>query len=314
MLNARDALLIQVSVLYYEKGLTQSEIAKRIHVSRPTVSNLLAEAREKNIVRISIQHPEMDTVQLQENIKDRYHLETVMIAHSVDNQQSKRLVGQLAAKFIERHIAKIHSLGIGWGTTLYEYVKAANFNYFPHLTIIPLIGGAGVNNIHYHSNHLAFLLYEKYQCHVSYFYAPAFAETIELKRMFERSDLFKQHLEKIKQVDFAICGVGNPAENTPFTYMGYINRQDEQEFKEMGVVGDILATFFDAQGRPIQTHFSDRLLGLSLSELKKIQNVLVLATGKEKTQGVKTLIELGYVNHIIIDNQIAEGLMRMKQN
>ena len=50
-------ILLRVSRMYYEQGLTQSEIAERVGYSRPHVPRLLTHAREWGIVRISISHP-----------------------------------------------------------------------------------------------------------------------------------------------------------------------------------------------------------------------------------------------------------------
>ena len=48
---------VQVSKLYYLDGATQAEIGKKLNLSRPTISRLLQFAREKNIVKISINDP-----------------------------------------------------------------------------------------------------------------------------------------------------------------------------------------------------------------------------------------------------------------
>lgn len=305
----RDDLLFKISQLYYEQSLTQAEIAKRMHISRPSVSNLLSEARDRGIVKISIQHPTSHVIPLESDIAKHYNLDTVIIAPHYISSSPRQTVGELAARFIEKLIPNIYSLGIGWGTTMHEFARASNHHTFKHLEVIPLIGGVGVNDIRYHSNHLAFLLNERYQCKVSYFYAPPFAESLELKTMFEQSEFYTQHLNKIKSVDFAIMGVGNPAKNTPFVDLGYVSPQEIKEYQSLGIVGDILSTFFDADGQTIQTDFSRRLLGISLEDLKAIKNVVILATGSEKIQAVKTLISLGYVNHIIIDEELAEGLI-----
>lgn len=305
----RDDLLFNISQMYYEQNLTQAEIAQRMHISRPSVSNLLAEARQRGIVKISVHHPNSPIMPLASDIKKHYHLKTVLIAPHHLTTSSRQAVGQLAAQFIEGLIPDIHSLGIGWGTTMHEFARATRPHHFSHLEVIPLIGGVGVNDIRYHSNHLAFLLNERYQCKVSYFYAPPFAESLALKAMFEQSDFYQQHLSKIKEVDLAIMGVGNPSQNTPFIDLGYVSPQDIKEYQSLGIVGDILSTFFDAQGQTIHTDFSRRLLGISLEDLKSLKNVVILATGREKTQAVKTLISLGYVHHIIIDEELAEGLL-----
>jgi DNA-binding transcriptional regulator LsrR (DeoR family) len=45
---------ISAAWLYYHHDLTQAEIARQLQVSRPTVANLLARARGRGIVSISL--------------------------------------------------------------------------------------------------------------------------------------------------------------------------------------------------------------------------------------------------------------------
>jgi deoxyribonucleoside regulator len=45
MQNERRRLLVKISRLYYEDGLNQQDIAKRLGISRPHVSRMLAAAR-----------------------------------------------------------------------------------------------------------------------------------------------------------------------------------------------------------------------------------------------------------------------------
>ncbi len=52
--------LVEVSRMYYEKELTQAQIAKQLNISRPAVSKLLSDARNRGIVKIEIRFP-LDT-------------------------------------------------------------------------------------------------------------------------------------------------------------------------------------------------------------------------------------------------------------
>ncbi len=52
-------LMVKAAELYYELGLTQEEVAAHLAVSRPTVSRLLRQAREQDIVRITIVNPKV---------------------------------------------------------------------------------------------------------------------------------------------------------------------------------------------------------------------------------------------------------------
>ena len=47
-------LMVRVCDLYYNQGISQQQIAKDLNLSRPTVSRVLALAREQGIVKISI--------------------------------------------------------------------------------------------------------------------------------------------------------------------------------------------------------------------------------------------------------------------
>ena len=47
-------LLIEVSVRYFLEGMTQSQIAKELFLSRPKVSRLLKKAKETGVVNINI--------------------------------------------------------------------------------------------------------------------------------------------------------------------------------------------------------------------------------------------------------------------
>ena len=63
-------LLIKVARLYYQEDMTQSQIAKRLCLSRQKVQRLLSQARDEGIVRITIK-PIMGTNSDSENRLER---------------------------------------------------------------------------------------------------------------------------------------------------------------------------------------------------------------------------------------------------
>ena len=309
-MGQKENTLVQISLLFYEEGLTQTEIAKKLNISRPTVAARLQEARDKGIVKISIQHEKADIIKQQNKIAKKYNLKTVLITSS-DNQSSEKTksqIGALCSWFMEDHIKNINSLGIGWGTTIYEFVQAVNYQNKSDLSIVPLIGGVGNTDVQYHSNHLAFILAQKYNCKVNYFYAPAIAESIQMKNSFEQSEIVKETINKGKNVDIAILGVGNPIESSTYSQLGYINKDEAQEIMKNKVVGDIAANFFDENGESVNTLVSERMIGLSLDDISKIKELVILASGKEKANSIKALLNKNIIDHLIIDSDIANDL------
>lgn len=306
----RDSLIIHVATLYYEEKLTQAEIAKKLHISRPTVSHMLNEAREKGIVTITIHHPDSNLYSKQHTIAEKYDIQTVHIANNPLSQDSiKTELGQLCAQYIESRINDFSTLGLGWGTTINEYVNQAAYITTNNLEIIPLIGGIGIQDTQYHSNHVAFRLSEKYNCDVSYFYAPAFAESKEVRDLFASTTLYQDIYNKGLAVDIAILGVGNPLESSTYKTLGYFSKNEKEQIIDSGAIGDILGSFFDINGEEIRIPITELMMGIKLEDIRKIPEVLVLASGNEKIQSIRTLLNLNVIDHLVIDSEIADGLL-----
>lgn len=309
LMSNRKQILSEIAYMFYEEGLTQVEISKRMNLSRPTVAAMLKEAKEIGIVKITIQSDDYTLLRKQTLLCEKYGLESVQITPYKGEELTKQNVGLLCANFIEERIQNIHTLGIGWGTTLYEFVNNAKYLSAPTLKIIPLVGGGGHSNVNFHSNVLAFSLAKKYDCKANFFYAPAFAEDIEMKKTFERSGLIKEVMEEGKKVDIAVVGVGNPQTSSTYRLLQSFSEDELDEIREKKIIGDILTSFFDSEGNVHQTHITDRMLGQSLEDLMSTKEVVIVASGMDKFLSLKGLLNLKFVNHLIIDDLNANQLL-----
>ena len=75
MLSGKERTdLVNVARLYYEQGLTQDQVARRIGVSRPLVSKMLARAREAGIVHIEIRAADEGDAALLTALQAKYAL------------------------------------------------------------------------------------------------------------------------------------------------------------------------------------------------------------------------------------------------
>lgn len=59
----------------------------------------------------------------------------------------------------------------------------------------------------------------------------------------------------------------------------------------------VLAAFYNKDGKPVKTSLSERIDGTDLEDLRKMKEVLVLASGKEKPISMEGLLNLGLVDH-----------------
>ncbi|MBK0347258.1 sugar-binding transcriptional regulator [Aerococcaceae bacterium zg-ZJ1578] len=302
-------LIVSVAIDYYQNNLSQNEIAKKIHASRPTVSNLIKKAKELGIVKIYIHHPAYDKHKMQSYIQEKYKLNKVIITNEGgDHESNKELVGKACAKYLNTQLPTSKYIGIGWGTTLYHFVEAVSTQNYPEIEFVSLIGGFGIDNVKFHSNHLVYKLSERLNAKPIYFNAPAIAETQEIKEIFIKSKLYSDMLLKTSNLDAIIIGIGNPTESSTYNKFGIINKFEAKELEKDGAVVDILSTFYDENMNEVPSKITNRMIGLPLSQILKAKNRIILASGEEKIAALKTLLKTNIVTTLIIDQTIANNL------
>jgi DNA-binding transcriptional regulator LsrR (DeoR family) len=301
--------LVKIANLYYADGWTQEQIAKKVGVSRPVISKLLQKAKELGIIEVYIKDENAHTVELELKLEKEFRLKDVIVVSTVGytSEMSRKAVGQAGAYYLSRNLKDVKRLGISWGTTVAEVVKEYPYERREGIKIIPLEGGMGRQYVEIHANQLAYELSKKMNSTCSYLYAPAIVETEELKeRLLEMHDI-EAVLEEGKNVDVALISIGNPHKGSTLRKMGYLQEDDLNSLRKMGVVGDIASRFFDKLGAPISQ--DDKVIGISLEQLKKISTVIAVVEGVYKLESVLSALNGDYLDVLIIDEQTAAALL-----
>ena len=303
--------MVRVAKLYYLTGLTQAEIAKKLGVSRPVISKMLQRAKDTGIVEIYIRDETMSMVELEQQLEAALSLDEVIVVPSYGNKNEeviKQQVAKAAAQYLPKWIRNKRRIGISWGTTLYHLVNEYPFERHHKMKVYPLVGGIGRQRIEIHSNQLAYEFSKKLGGSCEFLYAPAIADSMELKRQLIDSPDIRSILEEARQVELAIVGIGNPYEST-MTEMGYLKEEDLCQLQEGKAVGDISSRFIDKTGKPIHNDLNNRVIGIELDELKHIPTVVGVVSGSNKLDAVWASLQGNYFDKLIIDEYLAEVLL-----
>ncbi len=78
------------------------------------------------------------------------------------------------------------------------------------------------------------------------------------------------------------------------------------------MVGEICCHFLDAAGEPCLPEFSERIVGLTLDQLKAIPRVVGIATGAEKAPSLAAVLKGGYVDTLVCDRELALALLKVE--
>lgn len=150
-------LMVRVCDLYYNQGISQQQIAKDLNLSRPTVSRVLALAREQGIVKISISNVDaVEHWELERKLEKEYGLqEVIIVGENSSEDKMKEALGEAAARYLEYTIKDRNTVGVSMGSTLYEVISHVMHPEAKRVTFVPIVGGVGRVRMELHANSLA---------------------------------------------------------------------------------------------------------------------------------------------------------------
>ena len=306
-------LLLKVSKLYYEQNLTQQEISKRVSLSRPKVSRLLKQAEQVGIVKINIIPQPGFHTDLEEALEEKYGLkEAVVVEVSEFSSQLavSREVGEAAAEFFSRTVDDPCVIGISWGTTLQAMVDAIPQENHRNSEIVQLIGGLGTPESEAHATYILRRLVTQIGSKLSILNVPGIVDKAEVKSAILSDSHVRDVFNLFKKIDIAFVGVGVPTPESVVMRDGTILTHGEVDMLlAKGAVGDICLRYFDQEGNPIKSEIDERVIGITLDELKAIDTVVGVSGGPQKEKVIRAALLGKLINVIVTDHINAQKLV-----
>ena len=216
-LSEEDHVILKVLHLYYEHDLTQAEVGARMGFSRPKVSKLIAEGKERGLVKIEIAEPADDLVPLEISLEYRYGLrEAVVVATSEDRDITELSAGRAGAALLARVCTPGTVLGISWGISMRALADATPRRAFRCSKVVPLVGGMGKAHTQLHSNQVCADLAEKLGAECLHLAAPAIARSSRSRAELVAMPGIGDTLAEGASCDVAAVGIGGYSPARPW--------------------------------------------------------------------------------------------------
>jgi len=312
MKKNREVLkLVEICRLYYEKGLTQAQIAKKLKFSRPSISKHLAEARKRGIVKIEIRSPLDSDEDLLDKLVRLFSLQGGLIIPSgaKDENLISGLIVSQAAVYLEKLLPTIKKIGLGWGSTvgsLLDELKPQTIRGDQNGVVCPIIGNAP-NAIRWlQTNELARIFAQKTGYTPYYLHAPAFPASESNKQLFTDTIEYRNISEIWAHLDAVLVGVGTyPSVPDQATAVRF-----GQALKEKKAVGAIATYYYDYDGNIVESP-NDIVMRITLEHLKHAQKVIAICGGMQKLTAIRGALMTGLITHLVTDEITARELMKL---
>ena len=305
-----EEMLYLVARQYYEERKTQEEISREIEVSRSTVSRLLQEAVQKNIVTIKLNFPWQRDQELERRLVERFSLTEARVLddRGKDNETVMRGVGALAARIFEDHLTDGDIVGVSYGRAVASVVAALAPHRQIRVTAVPLLGALGVENTLIDGTELVRKLAFAFGGDYRYIPAPLLVKDARTRNGLIQLPQIAETLMMARRARWTLVGVGATA-SAGLIWSGYIDRKGFERLRAQGAVGHMCGQFFDAQGRLLADWINGKTIGIGLKSLANNKGVIAVASGSEKAAAILGALRGKYIGNLVTDLSTANVIL-----
>lgn len=307
-------IMAEVASMYFEQRLSQQEIADRLYFSRSKVSRLLNKAIEEKVVEIFINYPMDRVCELENQLKKIYNLKEAIVIKDYGTSDAMQLnrVASIAAQHLDS-ILQVHTpIGITWGETIYSVVEAIKPSEKKYINVIQLMGFAEhVAHSTYDTPKIVRKLIDKYDGDFSQIYCPLVVENELVRNSLIKEPTIQRVLNEAREAKIILASIGEFYNNRTKAWDPVLTPSVKQRLKQRGVAGVLLAHFIKMDGTLVDKELDKKVIGMSLDDLKKIENVIIVAANTKKAKGVFGALNGGYINTLIVNEALAQEVMRL---
>jgi DNA-binding transcriptional regulator LsrR (DeoR family) len=303
--------ITKIVSLYYQKGLSQAEIAKQLSLSTSKVNRLFNYAHQHGIVEIKIHTPFQLTLEMENRLKAIFGIGEVIVVPAVleDFDSLIEAVGSVAAQYLETHIRDGDIIVAGGGMTMLGMIRQLDPERTFDVSIYPLEGGLQ-GNIVTDVNYVVSEMAHKFGGKAQALHAPAFASSAEERNMLMNVADVERVLGLAREANIAVFGLGHCDTDSRFAMFTGLSNEDMRCIRQdYGGVGEIVSRVFDIHGQPTALEYAERVVGLTLQEIKNIPLSLCVAATPDKALPIYAALLGGYIDVLVTDELAAQAVL-----
>ena len=310
----RLRLMTKVARMYHEHGIRQSVIATRLSMSQAMVSRLLAAAEKEGIVRTTVMTPLGVYPDLEEQLERRFNLANAVVADCSSDADDAVLrdIGSAAATYLETTLGGDEVVGISsWSETLLRTVSSMQpLRRRPGSHVVQILGGIGNPTAEAHAVRLTEQLAALLSAEPHFLQAPGVTGSAAATAAYLADPQLRHTTEYFDKLTVALVGIGALHPSRLLGQSGNVFSDTEQrELETLGAVGDICLRFFDTTGVPVASPFNERVIGMSLDQIRTVPRSVGVAGGASKLEAIRAALVGGLINVLITDRFTAERLI-----
>jgi DNA-binding transcriptional regulator LsrR (DeoR family) len=304
------SLATRAAWMHFAGGMTQTDVAERLGITRLKAHRLIARVSQSGLVRVFIDGEIAECVKLEATLSEMHGLSYCQVAPSLDDDAFPlRSLGMAGAQFLQTVLERGEDrlIGVGHGRTL-----AASVDHLPRLTgvearFVSLLGGL-TRKFAANPHDVIHRLADRTGAEAYMMPVPFTANTVEDREVLMAQRGIAQVFDLARSASLHFIGIGTVEWEASLVATGMIERSEIDEVKRKGGCGEILGRFFDRTGRMVDTSLSRRTLSVDLDDLRAAR-IVAIAGGATKVDAIAAVLASGRLSGLVTDERTAGKLV-----
>jgi DNA-binding transcriptional regulator LsrR (DeoR family) len=309
-------MLYRLLTMYYMEGANQADIARVMGLSTAKVNRLLKQAKDQGMVEISIRMPSQHLFDLEAQLKTLSSLQEALIVPRMSDNADTILqtVGRAAADYLLQVLNDGDTICVSGGKTMNAIVQQLETTRRYDVRVVP---ATGARQGHYYTdvNNLAAQLAQKLGGTAYQMHAPVLVDSPSERDALLALRQINDVLDIARSAQIALFSVGSviPKVSSYFDLMTQTVAAADWEdlLLQSGASGEVLAYLYDRDGRLCLPDFNNRVIGLSLDELRAIPTTIAVAATPEKALPIYGALRGNTIQRLVTDESTARAVLAL---
>lgn len=323
---AQLVLLAAVARRHYLDGRSKVEIADELQLSRFRVARLLERAVATGLVRIEIGGPGDLDLTASSRLQDAYGLQHALVlggdgtgaasgSAAAGNDVRRGAVlrarlGAAAAELVTEIVTPQDVLGLSWARAVSAMATAVS-----GLAAVPVVQLTGSLAGHALTDSTVDTTVELVRAlsrmsggPAYFYYVPMLVPDPSTAAALRGQPEVARAFSRFRTVTKAVAGIGQWSAGESMLYEA-VTPAERRTLHRLGVCAEVSGVLLTEDGEPVQTELTERMIAISVDELRGVGEVIGIPYGVRKTRAVRAALRSGLVTSLVTDAALAASLL-----